>query len=458
MRMAISTPRALRSGHPLSSLVPAVDAFALIVAWGAAGFGALALGLGAVTFVALNGDTSRSFRLQPRLSDDAGWLLSRVATAVLVTTAVVWLGGMWWWEARPMLQRLAIVSLIVVGAILVGRAVAYRLLRAAKARGLVREPTLIVGDGQLAGKIAHTLVGHPELGLQPIGYVGRPSAHLGPLPLVGDVAELDRVIRDHEARRVIVAFGELPDQKLVTIVRAHEGTPAEIHVVPRFFELRGIPQGCAVDDLAGIPLFHLRRPALRPAGRLQKRMFDLVCASVLLLLTFPMLLVLALLVRLSSPGPVLFRQKRVGLNGRIFEIFKFRTMYENDDSDTAWLAADDDRARVTRIGRFLRKTNLDELPQLLNVLRGDMSLVGPRPERPHYTGQFSSSIPRYDDRHRVLSGITGWSQIHGLHGRTRGMEIIPQRARLDNYYIENWSIWRDLVILARTLGVVVRGL
>jgi exopolysaccharide biosynthesis polyprenyl glycosylphosphotransferase len=455
--MAISTSGSLRSRPPLWSVFPAVDAFALFVAWGATRFDALALGLAALTFVILNADASRRFRLSPTLGDEASWLLSRVATAVLATTGVVWLGGLWWWERDPMLRRLAIAALLVAAAVVAGRAVAYGLIRTAKARGLVRERTLIVGDGELAGKISRALAEHPEFGLGPIGYVGRRSNHLAPLPLLGDARDLDRVIQKHEVRRAIIAFGEIRDEQLVTILRANERSPAEIHVVPRFFDLTGIPQGGGIDDVYGIPLLHLRRPALRRAGRLQKRLFDVVVGSLLLLFTLPMFLVLALLVRLSSPGPVLFRQRRVGEHGRIFEVLKFRTMYENDDSDTAWLAADDDRARVTRIGHFLRKTNLDELPQLLNVLKGDMSLVGPRPERPHYTGQFAVSIPRYDDRHRVPSGITGWSQVHGLHGRTRGMEVIPRRARLDNYYIENWSIWRDLVIIGRTLGVVLRG-
>jgi exopolysaccharide biosynthesis polyprenyl glycosylphosphotransferase len=204
--------------------------------------------------------------------------------------------------------------------------------------------------------------------------------------------------------------------------------------------------------VCGIPLFHLRRPALRSAARFEKRAFDLAGASLLLLLTAPLLAIAALAVRMSSPGPILFRQKRVGLNGQLFEIVKFRTMYVNDDSDTAWFAGEDDR--VTRVGRVLRMTSIDELPQLFNVLRGEMSIVGPRPERPHYTDQFAATVSRYDDRHRVLGGITGWAQIHG---RSRGLDAVPERARLDNYYIENWSVWRDLVIIVRTVGVLLRG-
>ncbi len=156
---------------------------------------------------------------------------------------------------------------------------------------------------------------------------------------------------------------------------------------------------------------------------------------------------------MSSPGPIFFRQKRVGLNGQLFEIVKFRTMFENEDSDTTWLS-EKDHERVTAVGHLLRRTSLDEVPQLINVLRGEMSLVGPRPERPHYTGQFAETVSRYDDRHRVVGGITGWAQING---RSRGLDSVPQRARLDNYYIENWSLWRDLVIIARTIGVLFRG-
>jgi lipopolysaccharide/colanic/teichoic acid biosynthesis glycosyltransferase len=156
-------------------------------------------------------------------------------------------------------------------------------------------------------------------------------------------------------------------------------------------------------------------------------------------------------VRRSSPGPVFFRQSRIGKDERQFELLKFRTMRVNDDSDTTWSVADD--ARVTQIGRFLRRTYLDELPQLLNVLRGEMSLVGPRPERPHFAQRFAQEVPRYDDRHRVPGGITGWAQVHGLRGDTP----IPDRARFDNHYIENWSLWRDVVILARTIASVLLG-
>src|SRR5207248_10962202 len=150
-------------------------------------------------------------------------------------------------------------------------------------------------------------------------------------------------------------------------------------------------------------------------------------------------------------GPIFFRQKRIGQRGQVFELLKFRTMPPNEDSDTTWSVADD--GRRTPVGALMRRISLDELPQLLNVLRGEMSLVGPRPERPFFVDQFRVAVPGYDDRHRVPAGMTGWAQVHGLRGDTS----IPDRAKFDNHYVENWSLWRDVVILFRTLGSVLPG-
>ncbi|TMK12812.1 MAG: sugar transferase, partial [Actinobacteria bacterium] len=396
-------------------------------------------------------DSSRIFRVNPRLGDDAAWLLGRVAVSLLLLMSVVAVAKLPL-DIRAHLSNLTVIAPLSAIAVIIGRAAAYALGRAAKGRGVASERTLIVGEGELAIGLAKTLLDHQEFGLRPVGFLGRSQDGSAILPFLGECAELDHVVHQHSVSRVLIAFGDTDDKDLATVLRASERTPAEIHVVPRFFELSGIPQGAAVDDVCGIPLFHLRRPALRAAARVEKRAFDLVGSTLLLLLTAPLLAIAALAVRLSSPGPILFRQKRVGLNGQVFEIVKFRTMRENDDSDTAWFSGDDDR--VTRAGRILRMTSIDELPQLLNVLRGEMSLVGPRPERPHYTDQFAATVSRYDDRHRVLGGITGWAQIHG---RSRGLDAVPERARLDNYYIENWSVWRDLVIIVRTVAVLLRG-
>jgi exopolysaccharide biosynthesis polyprenyl glycosylphosphotransferase len=186
------------------------------------------------------------------------------------------------------------------------------------------------------------------------------------------------------------------------------------------------------------------------SGRMAKRAFDSTIAGLMLLVLSPLYGMLALAVRFSSPGPVYFRQRRIGKNGREVEIYKFRSMRVNDESDVQWSVDEDDR--VTKIGRIMRKTSLDELPQLWNVLKGDMSLVGPRPERPFFVEQFEQEVPRYGDRHRVPVGLTGLSQVNGLRGDTS----IADRAWFDNHYIENWSVGGDLVILARTAGAVIK--
>ena len=445
--VVLPTPRVLRFRPPLSSLIPVTDALALGIVYVLVGFHPVAIVFAVLTFLILNSDSSRIFRVNPRLGDDAAWLLGRVAVSLLLLMSVVAVAKLPL-DIRAHLSNLTVIAPLSAIAVIIGRAAAYALGRAAKGRGVASERTLIVGEGELAIGLAKTLLDHQEFGLRPVGFLGRSQDGSAILPFLGECAELDHVVHQHSVSRVLIAFGDTDDKDLATVLRASERTPAEIHVVPRFFELSGIPQGAAVDDVCGIPLFHLRRPALRAAARVEKRAFDLVGSTLLLLLTAPLLAIAALAVRLSSPGPILFRQKRVGLNGQVFEIVKFRTMRENDDSDTAWFSGDDDR--VTRAGRILRMTSIDELPQLLNVLRGEMSLVGPRPERPHYTDQFAATVSRYDDRHRVLGGITGWAQIHG---RSRGLDAVPERARLDNYYIENWSVWRDLVIIA----VLLRG-
>jgi len=449
--VVLPTPRVLRFRPPLSSLIPVTDALALGIVYVLVGFHPVAIVFAVLTFLILNSDSSRIFRVNPRLGDDAAWLLGRVAVSLLLLMSVVAVAKLPL-DIRAHLSNLTVIAPLSAIAVIIGRAAAYALGRAAKGRGVASERTLIVGEGELAIGLAKTLLDHQEFGLRPVGFLGRSQDGSAILPFLGECAELDHVVHQHSVSRVLIAFGDTDDKDLATVLRASERTPAEIHVVPRFFELSGIPQGAAVDDVCGIPLFHLRRPALRAAARVEKRAFDLVGSTLLLLLTAPLLAIAALAVRLSSPGPILFRQKRVGLNGQVFEIVKFRTMRENDDSDTAWFSGDDDR--VTRAGRILRMTSIDELPQLLNVLRGEMSLVGPRPERPHYTDQFAATVSRYDDRHRVLGGITGWAQIHG---RSRGLDAVPERARLDNYYIENWSVWRDLVIIVRTVAVLLRG-
>jgi exopolysaccharide biosynthesis polyprenyl glycosylphosphotransferase len=269
-------------------------------------------------------------------------------------------------------------------------------------------------------------------------------------PVLGGIDELNRVLKEHRIDRVVIAFGVNRDPDLVRVVRSCENAAVDMYTIPRFFELGLQAAPRDVDMVWGFPLVRLRRSTMRSSGRFAKRAFDSSIAALMLLLLSPLYGLLALAVRLTSPGPIYFRQRRIGKNGREVEILKFRSMRVNAESDTQWSVNAD--ARVTKIGGIMRKTSLDELPQLWNVLRGDMSLVGPRPERPFFVEQFEQEVPRYGDRHRVPVGLTGLAQVNGLRGDTS----IEDRAWFDNHYIENWSVAGDLVILARTAGAVIK--
>lgn len=341
----------------------------------------------------------------------------------------------------------------LTGALVAGRFLSFALVRYFRRRGTFTEPTLVIGAGVVAHQLGLELRRHPEFGLDPIGVVDEVPADdpEQTLPLLGVVSDIPAIIQRFGVTRVVLAYGLVNDMHVVQLMRTFPGRAIEIYIVPRLFEAGGASGDPLLEEVRGIPLVWLRRRASRRAQLRAKRAFDVVMSSLLLLLTGPILVVAAASVALTSRGPVFLRQRRVGRNGKPFDLLKFRSMRVNDDSDTTWSVRRDER--VTPVGRVLRRTSIDELPQLLNIIRGDMSLVGPRPERPHFVDQFSLRISGYDDRHRCPVGLTGLAQISGLRGDTS----IDDRVRVDNAYIDQWSIWRDLVILARTFAATVRG-
>jgi exopolysaccharide biosynthesis polyprenyl glycosylphosphotransferase len=281
-------------------------------------------------------------------------------------------------------------------------------------------------------------------------------------PVLGAPGDLRRVVAAHEVEHVVLGFSSAPDRLLVPLVRDCETLGLEVSMVPRLFE--NVNVRVALDHLGGLPLFGLR--TIDPKGWqfTVKHVFDRLAAGLMLLVLAPLMIGLALAVRLSSPGPILFGQERIGRDGRRFRIYKFRSMKIETDppempENVFHLGADlgpggvEGVDRRTKIGTFMRRSSLDELPQLLNVLMGDMSLVGPRPERPEFVDLFGPRISRYEDRHRVKSGITGWAQVNGLRGRTS----LRDRVEWDNYYIENWSLSLDVKILLLTIGEIFTG-
>ncbi|HYF12280.1 MAG TPA: sugar transferase [Actinomycetota bacterium] len=437
----------------LRSLAPVLDGVALLIAVAISVAAPPFVVAAVVTFAALNLDTARAYRLDPRVSDEIGWLLVRVAVPVLAVAAFAEVGLVPGTDGAH-LGRLVVAGAAAALLVTFGRAIAYAVRRAAKCRGLIAERALIVGTGPIGVELADALDRHPEYGLQPIGFVDGPIDVELPHPMLGGPHDLGRVVREFGVQRILVAFGRGNDRDTATVLRSLGSLPVEVHVVPRFFELGGVPAAEA-DSVRGIPLMHLKRPALRRVGRIGKRALDVVVSSTLLLLCAPVFAVAAIAVRFSSPGPVLFRQIRAGRGGHRFTILKFRTMYvEAEPAAEPRSSFVVEHHRVTPVGKILRRTSVDELPQLINVLRGEMSIVGPRPEVPHYVEEFSASVSTYGDRLRVEGGITGLAQVAG---RSRGLDSIPERARLDNLYIETRSLWGDIVLIFRTVEVVFRG-
>ncbi len=340
----------------------------------------------------------------------------------------------------------------------------------ARRHGEQLRPTLIVGAGRIGRLMAKRLQSQPELGLKPIGFLDRdPMAAIDDeirLPVLGASWDLERVVAENEVQQVIVTFSTAPHEVLLRLVQRCEELGVHVAFVPRLFER--MSQRLTIDYLGGVPLVVARRPNPKGFQFGIKSAADRVLAAGLLVLVSPLLLGAALAVRVSLGRPLFFKQRRVGRDGREFDMLKFRSMKgspeERGEADADWARqqlggaeagempaqADDGR---TRVGRILRATSIDELPQLVNVLVGHMSIVGPRPERSHYVRLFEESVYRYGDRHRVKSGITGWSQVNGLRGKTS----LADRVEWDNYYIENWSLWLDFKILLLTFVSVLRA-
>jgi exopolysaccharide biosynthesis polyprenyl glycosylphosphotransferase len=354
----------------------------------------------------------------------------------------------------------------------IGRIILSFAQRSARAHRLVGKPVLIMGAGVVGAQVARRLDSHPEYGLAPIGFLDedpRSIAEVGgrDLPVLGTVEDLDRTVMDTGVRNLIVAFSSVTDEHISRLMQRCQELDVEVSVVPRMFDT--INNRVGYDTVGGLPLMSFTMVDPRGLQFTLKHALDFGCALILLVLLSPLLLLCALAVRLSSSGPVLFRQRRVGRDGKAFDLYKFRSMRmvsgetdpAEDDSgplefllggDTAPGGVEGDDRR-TAVGRFLRRTSLDELPQLLNVLRGEMSIVGPRPERPEFVELFKQDIVRYGDRHRVRSGITGWAQVHGLRGQTS----LAERVEWDNYYIANWSLGLDLKILILTCVALLRN-
>jgi Undecaprenyl-phosphate glucose phosphotransferase len=332
------------------------------------------------------------------------------------------------------------------------RAVFREALRVARRRGYNQRYAVVVGSGEPVAELLRVLRRRPDVGIQVLGICSdKREAEGSSVRWLGAPEDIRQVLDLRPVDIVIIALPHADYPRVTAVLNAIGDDPVAIHFVPDVFGLASLRGG--IEEFETLPIIHLRESPLYGWNRVLKRGVDLVGGAVALAGALPVMLLIAAAVRLSSSGPILYRQERMGLDGRRFQMLKFRTMGVDAEKDTGprWTTPDDPRR--TTLGAFLRRTSLDELPQLVNVLRGDMSLVGPRPERPSFVAEFRRRVPGYMLRHKVKAGITGWAQINGWRGNTS----LEKRIEYDLYYIERWSLGFDLAILLRTMWLGFRN-
>ena len=324
-----------------------------------------------------------------------------------------------------------------------------KILSLVRGRGWNLQKVLIVGAGELGQTVAEKLNLHPEIGFQVVGYLTGHAGKIGSSfqghPVLGEYPEVSKVIREHEVDQLFIALPLKAHDRLEQVLKYLGDETVDVKVVPDLLKYMNIHSG--VEEFDGLPIVNLAESPLHGWNVVIKRTSDIILSSLALIISAPLMLLIAALVKMGSSGPVFYRQERMGLDQRVFWMLKFRSMKQEAEKSTGPVWAKENDERRTGIGTFLRKTSLDELPQLFNVLSGEMSLVGPRPERPVFIEDFKQSIPHYMLRLKMKAGLTGWAQVNGWRGNTS----LQKRIECDLYYIKNWSLLFDLKILFMTL-------
>ena len=392
-------------------------------------------------------DLYRPNRLASHLSE---WLdIAKASTlGVLVLVALMTFVFRGYDYSRLVILIFWALSIVAVS---LSRAAFREALRVARRRGYNQRYAIVVGGGEPAAEVLAVLRRRPDTGIQIVGVLSdKLDAPARDVRWLGGIEEIRAVLDSHQIDIVFIALphGEYP--RLTTVLNEIGDDPVAIHFVPDVFGLASLRGG--VEEFETLPFIHLRESPLYGWNRVIKRALDVALGSVALVTVTPLMLAIAVAIKLTSRGPVLYRQERMGLDGRRFRMLKFRTMQVDAEAATGPVWARPDDPRRTWLGAFLRRWSFDELPQLINVLRGEMSLVGPRPERPSFVEEFRRKVPGYMLRHKVKAGITGWAQIHGWRGDTS----IEKRIEYDLYYIERWSLGLDLKILLMTLWLGFR--
>ncbi len=376
-------------------------------------------------------------------------ILSAVSLATVATTALSYLA---YRSDRDLTRGMILYGwALTIVLVTIARILNDRLVRYVRGRNPNR--LLLVGTGDTARTILQKTLQSPQLGYKVIGFVNGQNSgqEIAGIPLLGTQADLGKILGEHKVQEVVIALPGASHEELLDMISACESQHATVRIFPDLFQI--VASELSISDLDGLPLLTVRDVALRGWKLIAKRAMDVLISGIGLIVISPMLLLVALLIKLESKGPVFYAQTRVGLDGNPFPMIKFRSMRTDAEKESGpvWASAGDPRR--TRLGAFLRKTSIDELPQLINVLLGEMSLVGPRPERPVFVEQFKQVVPRYMERHKEKAGMTGWAQVNGLRGDTS----IVERTKYDLYYVENWSFLFDVKILLRQFLNWFRG-
>ncbi len=399
-----------------------------------------------VWFVLLYGHGLYQPQRTGSLLSEAGRILRVAATAVLGLVALNFFAGGYFYSRGVV----AIFALLAPASIIALRIAVRSGLRALRRRGYNLRYVLIVGGGDLAGEIIDRIRAHPGTGLRVRGVLAegpRSQSTLRGIPIVGNYAALKELVRSKHERvdQVILAVDRNETDALEKLLADLDDEVVNVNLVPDLLHVLTLHS--SVENLDGLPVINLRETPLLGWAAIAKRIFDVVTGSIALLVAAPLMALIAGAIAITSGRPVFYVQERMGLDGRVFSMLKFRTMSREAEADSGPVWAQRGDPRRTRLGSFLRRFSLDELPQLWNVIKGEMSLVGPRPERPVFIEQFRGEIPGYMLRHKVKAGMTGWAQIHGWRGNTS----LHNRIEHDLYYIQHWSLGLDLRILIRTL-------
>jgi exopolysaccharide biosynthesis polyprenyl glycosylphosphotransferase len=319
--------------------------------------------------------------------------------------------------------------------------------------GIGRRNILLIGADNVTSFVANEIRKNPSLGMRVAGVASDDERSGEALKYLGNLSELSKIISEKQIDQVIASESKLSQTKIAQIIETCSDRSIALSFVPSIFGAMTI--SVKNDTIGSMPLLDVQTIALDGWGRIIKRICDIIFSALLLIVLSPILLIIVLLEKLTSRGPIFYSHDRIGRDGKKFKVYKFRSMYidkcDFKDGGAKWTTAEDEKNRITPLGKIIRKTNIDELPQFWNILIGNMSFVGPRPEQPTFVEKFEREIPEYYKRHRVKSGLTGWAQVNGLKGDTS----IPERVRYDMFYIENWSLWFDMKIVIKTIGLII---